>query len=192
MCPPDDFIGEQTAYIPEAPGRGRVFTEKKFPDETLASWEATDLPEDATVVHVTMYPYRGERVVLTWREGRLLLPEGDVKQGESAEEAVRRIALEQCGITDLEMTHLGHFKCRATVHSKLLPAGTITYRALYGVDVSALADFPAAPGHERRIVMQRDLLALVRDRYFEHWKEYLEALDQFVLARAKRAMAAPN
>jgi ADP-ribose pyrophosphatase YjhB (NUDIX family) len=189
---PDDFIGEQTAYLPEAPGRGRVFTEKKFPDETLASWESTDLPEDARVVHVTLYPYRGERVVLTWKDGKPALPEGEAREAESAEAAVRRVALEQCGISELDFTHLGHFKCKATVHSKLLPAGTITYRALYGVDVSNLADFPTAPGHERRLVMQRDLLALVRDRYFEHWKEYLEALDQFVLARAKRALSAQN
>jgi hypothetical protein len=189
---PDDFIGEQMAFLPEAPGRGRVFTEKKFPDETLAFWETTDLPEDARVLHVTLYPYRGERVVLTWKDGKPALPEGDALESESEEEAVRRVALEQCGISELEFTHLGHFKCRATVHSKLLPAGTVTYRALYGVDVGALADFPTAPGHERRAVMQRDLLALVRDRYFEHWKEYLEALDQFVLARAKRALSAQN
>ena len=192
MCPPDDFIGEQMAYLPEAPGRGRVFTEKKFPDETLAFWEKTALPDDATVVHVTLYPYRGERVVLPWHEGKAVLPEDDAREGESAEANVRRVALEQCGISELDFTHLGHFKCKATVHSKLLPAGTVTYRVLYGVDVGALADFPASPGYERRIVMQRDLLALVRERYWEHWKEYLEALDEFVLARAKRALASQN
>lgn len=192
MCPPDDFMGETNAYLPEAPGRGRVFTEKKFPDETLAFWESTELPADATVVHVTLYPYRGERVVLTWKDAKIVLPEGDVREGENAEEAVRRVAMEQCGISELEVTHLGHFKCRSTVHSKLLPAGTVTYRVLYGVDVGALADFPSLPEYERRTVLQRDLLALVRERYFEVWKEYLEALDQFVLMRAKRALAGQN
>ena len=191
MCPPDSF-GETNAYIPDAPGRGRVFTEKKFPDETLAMWESEDLPEDAPVVHVTLYPYRGERVVLPWKDGRPTLPEGDSLPGESAEATIRRVALEQCGIAGLEITHLGHFRCKATVYSKLLPAGTITYRALYGLDVSELADFPSAPGYERRIVLQRDLLALIRDRYFELSKEYLEALDKFVLARAKRATSAPT
>jgi ADP-ribose pyrophosphatase YjhB (NUDIX family) len=188
MCPPDTF-GENLGYIPEAPGRGRVFTEKKFPDETLAMWESADLPEDARVVHVTLYPYRGERVVLPWKDGRPTLPEGSVAEGETAEQAVRRVALEQCGIAALTSTHLGHFRCKATVYSKLLPAGTITYRVLYGVDVEELADGPTAAGFERRLVPQRDLLALIRDRYFELSKEYLEALDQFVLARAKRALA---
>ena len=192
MCPPDDFIGEQTAYLPEAPGRGRIFTEKKFPDETLAFWEKGELPADAQVVHVTLYPYRGERVVLPWKDGKPVLPEGDALEGESADTAIRRVALEQCGIAELEATHLGHFRCRSTVHSKLREAGTITYRALYGVDVSSLADFPSAEGYERRIVLQRDLLALVRERYWEHWKEYLEALDDFVLMRAKRALAGQN
>jgi hypothetical protein len=185
MCPPDTF-GETHAFIPEAPGRGRIFTEKKFPDETLAMWESTDLPAGANVAHVTLYPYRGERVVLPWKDGRPVLPEGDAVEGETAEATVRRVALEQCGISALDFTHLGHFRCRATVHSRLQPAGTVTYRVLYGLDVSDLADFPAAPGFERRIVLQRDLLALIRDRYFELSKEYLEALDQFVLARARR------
>jgi hypothetical protein len=188
MCAVDAF-GETTAFLPEAPGRGRVFTEKKFPDETLAMWEKTDLPEDAHIVHVTLFAYRGERVVLPWKDGRPALPEGDAVSGEASDAAIRRVALEQCGIAGLEATHLGHFRCRATVHSKLLPAGTVTYRALYGVDVGELADFPTAPGFERRIVLQRDLLALIRDRYFEVSKEYLEALDDFVLARAKRALA---
>ncbi len=192
MCPPDDFTGEQTAYMPESPGRGRVFTEKKFPDEMLATWEAGPLPDDAAIAHVTLYPYRGERVVMPWKDGRPVLPEGETMAGESEDASVRRIALEQCGIAELGFRQLGHFKCRATVHSKLAPAGTVTYRALYGVDVQGLADFPTADGYERRIVMQRDLLALVRDRYFEVYKEYLEALDDFVLERAKKALAAKN
>ena len=190
MCPPDDFAGEQMAYIPEAPGRGRfVYTEKKFADETLAAWQSGALPDDAEIVHVTLYPYRGERVVLPWRDGKLDIPQGDVREGESGAEAVRRVALEQAGIADLEMEPLGHFRCRSTVYSKLREPGTITYRVVYGVDVRGLADFPAIEGYERRIVLQRDLLAMIRDRYFELAKEYLEALDGFVLARAKRALA---
>ncbi|HEY7268980.1 MAG TPA: hypothetical protein VH951_04060 [Dehalococcoidia bacterium] len=188
MCAAESF-GESTAFMPEAPGRGRVFTEKKFPDETLAMWASDELPEDAKVVFVTLYAYRGERVVLPWKDGKPVLAEGEAREGEDGEAAARRIALEQCGIAKLEASHLGHFRCRSTVHSKLLPAGAITYRVLYGVDVSELADFPTAPGFERRIVLQRDLLALIRDRYFEVSKEYLEALDQFVLARARRQSA---
>ena len=188
MCAAESF-GESTAFLPEAPGRGRVFTEKKFPDETLAMWETGDLPDDANVVFVTLYAYRGERVVLPWKDARPVLAEGEVREGEPAEAALSRVALEQCGIAKLEASHLGHFRCRATVHSKLLPAGAITYRVLYGVDVSELADFPAAPGFERRIILTRDLLALIRDRYFEVSKEYLEALDQFVLARVRRQSA---
>lgn len=190
MCPPDEFLGETMAVMPEAPGRGRFFrTEKKFQDETLAFWESTDLPDDATVVQVTLFPYRGERVVLPWKDGKPVLPEGEAHAGESGEAAARRVALEQAGISELTLEHLGHFRCRSTVHSKLLPAGTITYRVVYGLDVTALADFPTSPGYERRIVLQRDLLALIRDKYFELSKEYLEALDKFVLERAKRALS---
>jgi hypothetical protein len=57
MCPPDEFLGEQTAFVPEAPGRGRFLTEKKFPDETLAA--GSDRPSRRRrIVHVTLYPYR--------------------------------------------------------------------------------------------------------------------------------------
>ena len=140
---------------------------------------------DAVVTHIVLFPYRGERPVLPWRENRTWLPEGEVRPGESAEDAIRRIALEQAGIENPTSTHLGHFRCRATVYQSELEPGALTFRAVYGVDVGGLADFPADGKFERRIVLQRELMHLIRDRYFEHYKEYTEALDKFVIQRAK-------
>ncbi len=192
MCPfGDEFPGESTAYIPEAPGR-KGYTEKKFGEETLAYWEFDDLPDDAVVTHVVLMPYRGERVALPWKDGRAVIPEGEVLAGETAEGAIRRICMEQVGIIDPGPSHLGHFRCRATIYSQQLPPGTITFRAVYGIDIGSLADSPSSQGYERRMVLQRDLLALIRDRYFEHWKEYTEALDKFVIRRAKERAAAAN
>ncbi len=173
--------------MPAPPTEVRPYSEKKFGDETLALWEPSELPADAAVTHVTLIPYRGERVVLSWYESRLGLPEGEVNPGEKVDEAVRRIGLEQAGIEVIEATHLGHFRCRATIYSKDPPPGTITYRALYGVEVGGLADFPTAEGYERRIVMQRDLLVVLRERYNIYAREYPDALDEFILMRMKRA-----
>jgi hypothetical protein len=163
MSPPDTF-GETTAFIPESPGRGRAFTEKKFPDETLAMWESDDLPADATVVQVTLYPYRGERVVLPWHDGEPTLPEGEAITGESGEAAARRVAMERCGISELELTHLGHFRCRSTVHSKQLPPGpspTAPSSAPRSAPSPALLPRPATPPCQvsRSAPSEKELLA---------------------------------
>lgn len=175
---------------PNLPKERRPLTEKKFGEELLAFWEKDDLPPDADVIHITLIPYRGERAVVPWRDGRMQLPEGERREGESVEEAIRRIASEQAGILDPTFEHLGHFRCRATVYSKTQTPGTVTYRALYGVEVGGLSDFPADPAYERRIIPQRDLLAMIRQRYNEYVVEYTEALDQFIVARTKRMLAA--
>ena len=168
-------------------GERRSRTEKKLADEILATWETTELPADAVVTLVTMIPYRGEKAVLAWRDGRLLLPEGPVREGESAEAAVRRIAEEQAGILEPSLRHLGHFRCRATVHTKSQPPGTITYQALYGVEVGSVADFPADQSYERRLVLQRDLNVVLRSGYVERRLEFIDALDAWLLERLKAA-----
>lgn len=184
----DPFGGD--APIPSTYWRPREserpgYTEKKFGDEALGFWETSPLPEDAKVTRVTLIPYRGERAVVSWHGGQLALPEGDVREGEGVEDAVRRIALEQAGILEPTLTHLGHFRVRATIYSKTQPAGTITYQALYGVEVGSLADFPADPAFERRIILQRDLNALLRSSYVEVRREYTDALDKWLLERLK-------
>lgn len=184
----DMDMGELGA-VPPPPKERRPLTEKKFGDEMLATWETKDLPADANVTHVTLIPYRGERAVLPWRQGRLQLPDGERKNGESIQAAVERIAREQAGILEPTFEHLGHFRCRATVYSKTLPAGTLTYRALFGVEVGGLSDFPEDETYERRIVLQRDLLSMIRERYNEYAIEYTEALDKFIIDRTKRMMA---
>ena len=163
-----------------------IFTEKRFGDQTLAFWEVEDLPADAVVTHVTLIPYRGERAVLAWTKGSgPRLPEGDVAPGETVAQAVARIAREQAGILDPVAKHIGHFRCRATVHSKTLPPDTVTYLALYGVEVGGVTDFPADPAYERRVVAQRDLNALIRGSYIVYRKEYTEALDRYLIGRLK-------
>jgi len=70
-----------------------------------------------------------------------------------------------------------------------LPPDTITYRAVYGIDVREMSDFPAGEGYERRMLTQRDLIAHIRERNIELKVELTEALDRFVIERAKRALA---
>jgi hypothetical protein len=151
----------------------------------LAIWELSDLPDDAVVTHVTLIPYRGEKPVVAWRQGRFWLPEGDVGEGESVDAAIARVAIEQAGILEPKATHIGHLRCRATSYSKTQALGTVTYHALYGVEVGGLADFPSDTAFERRIILQRDLNTLIRSSYVEFRKEYTESLDRFILARLK-------
>jgi ADP-ribose pyrophosphatase YjhB (NUDIX family) len=151
----------------------------------LAIWERKELPADAVVSHVTLIPYRGEKPVVAWRGGKFLLPEGNVNEGESVEAAIKRIAEEQAGILEPRSMQLGHFRSRATSYSKTQAPDTITYQALYGVEVGSLADFPSDTAFERRIILQRDLNTLIRSSYVEVRREYTDALDPWLLERLK-------
>jgi hypothetical protein len=151
----------------------------------LAIWQRGDLPSDAVVTHVTLIPYRGEKAVVAWRQGKQLLPEGPVKPGESVDDAIKRIAEEQAGILEPTAIHLGHFRSRATSLSKTQAPDTITYQALYGVEVGSLADFPSDGNYERRIILQRDLNTLIRSSYVEVRREYTDSLDPWLLERLK-------
>jgi hypothetical protein len=118
------------------------------------------------------------------------LPEGASRPGESGEDAVKRIALEQAGIASLELRHLGHFRCRATSQHPTLAANTVTYEVLYGGEVGELADFPTDGEHERRIILQRDLNNLLRTGYIERRREFTDTLDHWLLERLKANLKA--
>ena len=160
-----------------------TFTEKKFADGSIGVWEFDDLPSDAEVTHVTLIAYRGEKAVVAWREGRMALPEGEVAAGEDGTAAIGRVGQEQAGILEPAAVHLGHYRCRATHESTTRTAGAVTYRALYGVEVGSLSDFPSDQVYERRVITQRELNALLRGSYLEFRREYTESLDRYLVKR---------
>jgi hypothetical protein len=166
-----------------------IYTEKKIGDEWVALWSLDDIPAGANVTHVTTIPYRRERAVLPYKDGKYFLPETDVAEGESAEDAIKRVVFDMCGIQDPKITHLGHFTYKATTLNKTLPAGTTTYDALYVLEVGSLADNPGDESYERRIVLQRDLNLLLRGTYIERRREYTDTLDAWLLQRLKAEKA---
>ncbi|HLF71843.1 MAG TPA: hypothetical protein VI759_06800 [Dehalococcoidia bacterium] len=176
--PPPNF------YRPRESERG-TYTEKKFGDEMTAVWYFGNLPKDALVTHVTLIPYRRDKVVLAWRNGVLSMPEGDVAEGESVDQAIGRIAALQTGIADATVVPLGHFRVLASARSTTRPAGTITYQALFGLEVKEIADFPGDQSYERRIVLQRELNEILRTSHVEHRLEYTHALDGWLIERLK-------
>ena len=156
-----------------------------FSTTAPAIWETTELPEGVAVNHVTLIPYRGEKAVVAWKAGQIMLPEGDILPGETPQQAIDRIAMEQAGITDPAATHLGHFRAKATSFHKSLPLGAVTYQALYAVEVGGIADFPSDTTYERRIILQRDLNTLLRSSYVEYRREYTDSLDHYLIERLK-------
>ncbi|HEU0074155.1 MAG TPA: hypothetical protein VFS30_09095 [Dehalococcoidia bacterium] len=169
-----------------------IYTEKKIGDEWVALWSLDDIPADATVTHVTTIPYRGERVVLPYKDGKHRLPETDVAEGETPEAAIERVVFDMCGIQDPAITHLGHFTYKATTLNKTLPAGTTTIDALYALEVGSLADNPGDESYERRIVLQRELNVILRSQYIERRREYIDILDHWLLERLKAAKASAD
>ena len=172
-----------TYWRPRESERG-IYTEKKLGDK-LALWQTSDLPADALVTHVTLIPYRGEKPVVAWINGQVRLPEGDVREGESADAAIRRIAEEQAGVLEPTASLLGYFRCRATGASTIVVPGTITYEPLYAIEAGGLADFPSDTAYERRIILQRELNTLLRSSYVERRREFTDSLDPWLLARLK-------
>ena len=160
-----------------------IYTTKKISDQWTAFWSTEDLPEGASVTHVTVIPYRGERGVVPWKNGKLLLPEGDAAAGESAEAAIRRLLIEQVGVLDPAITHLGHFVYKATTLNKKEAAGTTVYDAFYAAEVGSLADNPGDQSYERRIILQREINEILRGTYIERRREYTDTLDHWLLAR---------
>jgi ADP-ribose pyrophosphatase YjhB (NUDIX family) len=186
MMPTDDG-GPETAPSPlefrrRESERG-IYTEKKIGDDWIALWTTEDLPAGANVTHVVTVPYRGEKGVVPWKDGRFTLPEGDALPGEDAETAIRRIVNEQCGILDPKATHLGHFVFKATTQNQKLPAGEIVYDAFYVLEVGSLADNPGDQSYERRMIPQREINEILRNNYIERRLEYTDALDKWLLAR---------
>ncbi len=165
----------------------KIYTQKKIGDEWVADWTLEDIPSDATVTHVTTIPYRGERVVLPFKDGIYSLPETGVAEGETAEDAIKRVVFDMCGIQDPRIAQLGHFTYKATTLNKTLPPGSTTIDALYALEVGSLADNPGDESYERRIVLQRDLNQLLRAGYVERRREYTDALDVWLLQRLKAA-----
>ncbi|HEX5140365.1 MAG TPA: hypothetical protein VFX19_05455 [Dehalococcoidia bacterium] len=173
-----------TYFRPRESERG-IYTEKKIGDEWTALWETDSLPEDAVVTHLTMIPYRGERVVSAYRDGINHLPEDDVKAGENVVDGMKRIALEQAGIAHAKSRHLGHFTYTAGTRNPDYPAGAKVYQALYVLEVTELADGPSDERFERRMILQRDLNQILRTNYVERRREYADALDAWLLERLK-------
>ena len=96
-------------------------------------------------------------MVVAWKDGAGRLPEGDVQEGESVLDAIKRVANEQCGILHATSKHLGHYVWTASSYNKEAPAGTTVYQVLYVLDVTELGDGPTDESFGRRIVAQRDL-----------------------------------
>jgi ADP-ribose pyrophosphatase YjhB (NUDIX family) len=175
----------QTSRWPREGERG-AYTEKKFANGLIAIWRREELPPDAPITHVTLIPYRGERAVVSWRDGAMRLPEGAVNEGEALEDAVRRVALAQAGILDPAIKQLGHFVLKPANAKDQTPAN-VTFQALIGVEAGSLADGPADESYQRRIITQRDLNTLIRENYIERRLEYVNALDAWLLERLKAA-----
>jgi ADP-ribose pyrophosphatase YjhB (NUDIX family) len=173
-----------TYWRPRESERG-AYTEKKLGDELLAIWQTSELPADANVTHVTAICYRGDKAVTGYKNGQMILPEGDVQPGEDAQAAIRRIVLDQAGIQDARILHLGHFRATATNHHPTQSFGTTTYQVLFGLEVDALADNPGDSSYERRIILQRDLNNILRSSYVERRREYTDILDAWLLDRLK-------
>ena len=126
-----------------------------FPTVTWRRDMVTFLPEppdELPARHALVFPFYGDRVVLAEIPGRgWCIPSGRIEVGESPEEAARREAYEEAGITLGRLVPLGSFVFTET------DTGTVRYAPTFVAEAVGLGELPEGSESQGR------LLAAVED-----------------------------
>lgn len=94
-----------------------------------------------------VFPFYGDKLVLAEIPGRgWCIPSGRMESGETAEEAARREAFEEAGVTLGRVACLGHFVLTDKVTGKVRHAPT------YIADVQGLSELPEGSESQGRLL----------------------------------------
>jgi 8-oxo-dGTP diphosphatase len=138
-------------------------------------------PEDGTPIPAALlFPFYGNRVVLADIVTRgWCIPSGHLEVGETAEDAVRREAFEEAGITMNRVYHLGYFVLTDTTTRRK------RYAPTFIGDVRSMGEIP--PGDESR---GRQLVAIedVASLYYS-WDDLLSSVFAFAWRCKEEALS---
>lgn len=165
--------------------QGYQFFEVRLGGQYLAQFVPGGESPPGLVSMVYLILFRRDQVLLGGDEsGGWDIVRGEVAQGEAPAGALERLAQEQVGATVERSWLVGSFHCRALSGAPVGKLGETVYWCVYVGEAGSLLDHPSAPGRTRRSVAMRDLLQLVRQRYYELAEAFLYAADQSLRLRA--------
>jgi ADP-ribose pyrophosphatase YjhB (NUDIX family) len=172
-------------YKPRAPAG---VLELNINDQWRGIWiDADELPEDAPVFFAYALVYKGDKAYVTRPRGSdesWRTVEGDLKEGETPEDFVRRASYEMTGAKVEHIELVGFLECKATSQNKDFPAGSITVRPIYIAAAKAVEDVPDDSGFERRRLRLNEHSKAIRDRYPEIDDYMVKAMQRYAVLQA--------
>ncbi|MFQ5878976.1 MAG: NUDIX domain-containing protein [Dehalococcoidia bacterium] len=165
--------------------RGYQFGEVKLEGQYLAQFVPGDERPEGLVSMVYLILFRRDQVLVGADEaGGEDIVRGEVTPGEAPEAALDRLAQEQVGAKVERKWLVGSFRCRALSQAPVGNLGDTVYWCVYIGEAGQLLDHPTGQGRTRRFIALRDLLQIIRHRYYELSEPLLYAADQSLRLRA--------
>jgi hypothetical protein len=175
-------------YIPEWLG----VMELNLGNAWRAVWNGREeIPPEAPLLY-------GYVVVICDDKGYVTRPAGDTRWGvaegtiaadEQPAAFVKRIALEQTGAQGGKPELIGFFECKATSHNPDFPVGYAGVRPIYLLVAAKMKDIGRGSGFERRRLPLNEFVAALRAGYPELNDHVPEAVDRYLVTKAKAAVS---
>ena len=145
--------------------------------------EETPLPEGVPILHASACVVKGDYGYLTEKDGTegWNVVEGDVPEGETAEEFVTRTAYEQFGATISETLLVGFLDCEATSSNGEYEAHFRALRTLHIAVASAVGPVPEESGYHRRRLPMNQFQNELRKRYLLLSQHFFTGLNRYTI-----------
>jgi ADP-ribose pyrophosphatase YjhB (NUDIX family) len=165
--------------------------ELNIEDRWRATWvDEQELPEHAPVFYLYALVFKGDKGYVSRPEGSSeswRTVEGELEPGETVDEAVARMALQQVGATVKRTSLVGFLECKATTHKTdpRFKPGDVTVRPLYVVVAKSVEEIPEGAGFERRRLPLNEYMVAIRKRYPELDQDMARGAQMYAVMQAR-------
>jgi len=158
-------------------------------DQWRATWvDEQELPEHAPVFYLYALVFKGDKAYVTRPEGSneaWRTVEGELEPGETVDEALARMAMQQVGATAKRTSLVGFLECKATTHNGAFEPGIVTVRPLYVIVASSIEEIPEGSGFERRRLPLNEYMVAIRRRYPELDQDLARGAQMYAVMQAR-------
>lgn len=145
--------------------------------------EEETLPDDRPALHAYACVVRGDFGYLTEADDAdgWCVVEGEVGEGETAEEFVARAAQERIGATISQTLLLGYMDCEATSYNTRYENHFRAIRPLYVAVASEVGSVPEGSGYHRRRYPMNQFQNELRKRYPTIEQHFMTGLNRYMI-----------